>query len=110
MELSEQRRPGNPGGPRPPRPGRYELHPQVIRGREVAGVWAVVWVPEDGHPHQEMVIVTDRIPMLAEALATFLVEHQLPFGARAQGELRRAGIPFPAEPADDSDPYGGEAG
>jgi hypothetical protein len=105
MELSEvpQQR-----GKQPPR-GHYELRQQVIRDRPVEGVYALDWVPDDGgRRHQELVIVTERLPMLAACVAAFLVEHELPFGARAQGELRRAGVPFPVlptRPGPGDDPY-----
>jgi hypothetical protein len=108
MELVPEARPGPPSGQRPPR-GHYELRELVIRGRPVEGVRALWWVPGDGaRAQQEMVIVDDRLPLLAETVATFLVKHQLPFGAAAQGSLRRAGVPFPAEPEPD-DPYEGGA-
>jgi len=104
MELApaEPPRPGNPGGPRQPR-GHYELRQQVIRDRPVDGVYVLMWIPDagsgssplDDRPHQEMVITDGRIPLLAETLAAFLVDAEMPFSAKAQGSLRRAGVPFP---------------
>jgi len=75
----------------------------VIRDRPVDGVYVLMWIPDagsgssplDDRPHQEMVITDGRIPLLAETLAAFLVDAEMPFSAKAQGSLRRAGVPFP---------------
>ena len=114
MELApaEPPRPGNQGGPRQPR-GHYELRQQVIRDRPVDGVYVLMWIPDAGsgsnpldeRPHQEMVITAGRIPLLAETLAVFLVDAEMPFSAKAQGSLRRAGVPFPTGSPEDGDPY-----
>jgi len=46
------------------------------------GIYVVMWVPDEGRPHQELVIVDDRIPLLAEALAA----HLAAAAARPRGE------------------------
>jgi hypothetical protein len=92
---------GSPRGPRGKgkQPGHYEVKPWVNRGREISGQLALVWV-QGNREHVELVMPVDRLPLVAEAVATYLVENELPFGAAAQGGLRRAGVPFPARPGD----------
>jgi hypothetical protein len=80
--------------------GHYIVKPWVNRGREITGQLALTWVDAKGREHVELVVPQDRLTLVAEAVAGYLVEHQLPFGAGAQGSLRRAGVPFPAQPGD----------
>jgi len=103
--MVELAQPANSQRSTPPPSGHYELREHVARGRTVPGFWGIWWCPDNPKPserggHRELVIPEALIPALAEALARHLVEHQLPFGAAAQGELRRAGVPFPALPSD----------
>lgn len=103
MELMGSPRAERPGTP----PGHYEVKPWVNRGRKVSGQLALVWIDAKDREHVELVMPVDRLPLVAEAVAGYLVEHRLPFGAGAQGDMRRAGVPFPALPADDGEPDDG---
>jgi len=101
--MVELATPADSKRPGPPPSGHYELREHVARGRTVPGFWGIWWCPDETEGsgergHRELVVPEKMLPLLAEALARHLVEHQLPFGAAAQGSLRRAGIPFPARP------------
>jgi hypothetical protein len=83
--------------------GYYEVREEVRgnAGLKFAVIW---WIPAEGQPIRVFDAVEDRLPGLAEAVATYLVEHRLPFGAGAQGQMRRMGVPYPAEPRDAEGP------
>jgi hypothetical protein len=82
--------------------GHYEVRTEVRghAGLRFAVIW---WMPPEGTAIRVFDAVEDRLGELALAVASYLVEHELPFRAEAQGDLRRMGVPYPAEPRDDGE-------
>jgi hypothetical protein len=95
------------GGVRPGQgtTGHYEVR-QEVRGHQGLRFAVIWWVPPggEGKPIRVFDAVEDRLPGLAEAVAGYLVEHELAFSAPAQGQMRRAGVPFQAAPPDAEGP------
>jgi hypothetical protein len=79
--------------------GHYDVR-QEVRGRGEVVFAVVWWIPAEGTPIRLFDAVEGRLPELALAVAAYLVEHRLPFRAEAQGDMRRLGVPYPAQPAD----------
>jgi len=42
----------------------------------MAGIYVLLWVPDEGRPHQEMVVIEDRLPLLAACLVEHLRQQQ----------------------------------
>jgi hypothetical protein len=83
--------------------GYYEVR-QEVRGSIELTFAVIWWHPAEGQPIRVFDAVEDRLGELALAVASYLVEHELPFRAEAQGDLRRMGVPYPAEPPDSEGP------
>jgi hypothetical protein len=75
-----------------------------VRGHQGLTFAVIWWHPAEGKPIRVFDAVEDRLGELALAVASYLVEHELPFRAEAQGDLRRMGVPYPAEPPDAEGP------